>query len=144
MQVEVVEAPEKSKFGKRYSKTCVVCAVVFSGQLRQRFCTKVCAVQWSGKTSPFKGISPGTVGAIQELRVALDLMGRGYDVFRPLSPACSCDLLATKDNKLFKIEVRTAYKRGDGHIQYPPKNIRAPYLALALPNEIVYRPRFDE
>ena len=41
-----------------------------------------------------KQVSPATRGAIAELRVATDLLARGYHVFRSVSPASPCDLIA--------------------------------------------------
>lgn len=35
-----------------------------------------------------------TKGALLELKVAIDLTKRGYEIFRPISPSASCDLLA--------------------------------------------------
>lgn len=43
------------------------------------------------------------------MRVAADLMKQGYSVFRALSPACFCDLIAVKRDKVMQIEVRTGY-----------------------------------
>ncbi len=48
-----------------------------------------------------------TMGTISELIVASDLMLRGYEVFRALSPASSCDLLAMGSDGILRIEVRT-------------------------------------
>lgn len=57
----------------------------------------------------------GTIGAIGELLASADLMRRGYHVFRALSPACPCDLLAyraspagTIIDPILRIQVRTA------------------------------------
>lgn len=52
-------------------------------------------------------ISSSTVGAVGELRVAADLLTKGFEVFRALSPTCSCDLLAMKDGRIIRIECRT-------------------------------------
>ena len=41
---------------------------------------------------------------------AVDLMKRGYEVFRALSPACSCDLIALGPFGALRIEVRTGKK----------------------------------
>ena len=56
------------------------------------------------------GLSTGTVGAMSELLVSSDLLRKGYAVFRSVSPACFCDLIAIKEKKMLKMEVRTAYK----------------------------------
>ena len=81
-----------------------------------------------------------TLGAMQEYKVMLLLMERGFDVFRAVSPSASCDLIAMKDGSMKRIEVRTARyigKNGD-KINYPKKNIRADIVALVLPNKIEF------
>jgi hypothetical protein len=43
-------------------------------------------------------------------------MRRGYHVFRALSPACSCDLIALAGDRALRIEVRTGrLRRGELH-----------------------------
>ena len=54
-------------------------------------------------------LKAGHLGAIAELIVAADLMQKGYDVYRPLSPMASCDLLGIYDQDIIRIEV----KRGE-------------------------------
>ena len=54
-----------------------------------------------------------TVGAISELRLATDLMSKGYSVFRALSASCFCDFIAIKDGKMLRIEARTGYFNKD-------------------------------
>jgi hypothetical protein len=56
------------------------------------------------------GLASATVGALGELLVAADLLIRGYEVFRAISPSCSCDLAILKDGKLLRVEVRTGYR----------------------------------
>ena len=69
-----------------------------------------------------KTITAGTVGAISEMLVCADLMSKGYAVFRALSPACFCDAIATKGDKILKVEIRTAYmNQFTGKLSYPIK-----------------------
>lgn len=53
------------------------------------------------------GIPKGTVGAISELIVCSDLMKKGYTVFRAVSQCSFCDIVAIKDSKVIKVEVKT-------------------------------------
>jgi hypothetical protein len=46
-------------------------------------------------------------GTISELVAAIDLMRRGYDVFRALSAQSSCDLVAIGHDQMLRIEVRS-------------------------------------
>src|SRR5208337_2252007 len=61
----------------------------------------------------YSGTAPNlcraTIGAVSELEVAADLMRREFEVFRALSPAASCDLIAIREGRILRIEVRTAY-----------------------------------
>jgi len=124
----------------RFIFKCIVCGIETNGARGQKFCSDKCRAEYMGKRSSWKGLATGTVGAIQELRVSVDLLSKGYEVFRALSPSCSCDLLALKDKKLVKIEVRTAYENKIGKLTYPKERIKAEHLALALPNRIIYEP----
>lgn len=44
-------------------------------------------------------------GAIGELLVTVDLMRRGYDVFRAVSPGAICDLMIFKNVDFKRVEV---------------------------------------
>ena len=82
------------------------------------------------------GISPGTVGAMGELLVSVDLMRRGYDVFRALSPNCACDLAVVAAEGLIRIEVRTGYRSRTGSLHYshnkPGQECRYDIMAVVL------------
>ncbi len=75
------------------------------------------------------GLSTGSVGAIAELIVSVDLMKRGYEVFRALSQACSCDLLALKHGVAIRVEVRSASYNKNGTIGFARSNIRGEQIA---------------
>jgi len=93
--------------------------------------------------SKLQNFSPAQKGALSELRASVDLMLNGYEVFRAVSPACSCDLIALKNNKTIRIEVRTATKRIDGSLKYPISKIRADVVAAVFGNTVVYFPPLD-
>lgn len=63
-------------------------------------------------------LATSTTGALSELVVSSDLLSKGYDVFKSVSPSCFCDLLIHKKNIILKIEVRTGYKNQRGDIGY--------------------------
>lgn len=58
---------------------------------------------------------------MSELVVAVDLMDKGFAVFRSLSPSCLCDLIAFKDEKSLRVEVRTGYLSEKGIVSFPLK-----------------------
>ena len=96
-----------------YKLKCEECKNTFNHQQgNTKACSEECRkkreIKRFGRFSD-KSISCGTVGAIAELETSSDLMSKGYSVFRALSPACFCDLIAFKDNKLFRVEVKTGY-----------------------------------
>lgn len=97
-----------------YSHKCATCFKVFdSQQPHAQRCSNDCrrkyALSNTNRNSHLPGISSGTVGAMSEMRIAVDLMEHGYAVFRALSPSCYCDLIATKDGKIYRTEARTGY-----------------------------------
>jgi len=82
------------------------------------------------------------------LRVAADLLMRGFHVFRALSASCPCDLYAFRDGGgHLRIEVRTAYQRLDGNQIYVNRTPRRTYgydlLAAVLPDRIIYAPPLE-
>ena len=107
-----------------YNHTCVVCLKPFEhSQKLTKSCSKECRTKRlldiSGRQSWNKEISPGTVGAMSEMMVAIHLMRLGYAVFRALSPSCFCDLMAVKDGRMLRIEARTGYTTPLGKIAFP-------------------------
>jgi hypothetical protein len=63
---------------------------------------------------------------------------RGFEVFRSVSPHASCDLVALKDGRILRIEVRTAYPNQNGTIHIGKKvTDRADHYAAVLPNKVL-------
>jgi hypothetical protein len=69
----------------------------------------------NGGKQRFNGLAASTVGAISELAVCADLLSKGYDVFRSVSPAAPCDLIAQKEGKLIRVEVKTNASKPDAY-----------------------------
>jgi len=108
-----------------------------------KFCSRKCSRgYWAVLYGIDKLLPCGTVGAIAELVVATDLLKKGYDVFRALSPHCSCDLAILKNRKLYRIEVRNGYRLKNGKTCCTNKHINADILALYIrvENLIIYTP----
>ena len=128
-------------------KVCINCGkALIKGQ--RKFCSPQCSTAyWKGKylkMNPWKGKTSATTGAISELRVAVDLLTKGYNVFRSLSPNCPCDLAILKDGRLLRVEVRTSYLSTSGKIY---RNISKrddsksiDIYAWVLPNKVIYEP----
>lgn len=49
----------------------------------------------------------GDTGAVAEMLVCVDLLRRGYAIFRAVSPQCPCDLIAMAGGRCWRVEVRT-------------------------------------
>jgi hypothetical protein len=108
--------------------------------LNQKFCTKRCHNTLKNPISGYPGITPSTVGTIGELAVSIDLLSRGVEVFRALSPACSCDLAILQNGKLLRIEVRSGYFIKNRLIVTNKKH-RADVLAVHVRGyEVFYEP----
>lgn len=126
-------------------RKCPICYRLFLTNLHNKtYCSNRCVKEHVrreiGRSSQWKHLSSGTVGSIQELRVSTDLLIKGWEVFRALSLSASCDLLLQKNGTIIRMEVRTGYRGKSGKIYHATRNIRAEYLAIALPNEIIYIP----
>ena len=106
---------EKNKSGQpKVKENCVECGKDFIGGLGRIYCSKVCIR--SQVKNPFtdSGIPTGTRGSISELIVSVRLMTKGWHVFRALSPACPCDLIAMRglgESLLLEIRTGTFNKR---------------------------------
>lgn len=62
------------------------------------------------------------LGAACELIVSADLIRKGHDVYRALSPSAPFDLVSHMDGVLTRVEVRTAQERRDGSLTVPVKS----------------------
>lgn len=87
------------------------------------FCSRECA-RLEG-TESYRAVNPhvgtlcsGSIGALGELVVAIDLLKRGFEVFRAISPASTCDLAVLRDGKLLRIEVRTGHRTATGTLMF--------------------------
>lgn len=87
-------------------------------------------------------ILPNITGTIHELKVAIDLLEKGYEVYKALSSLAHCDLAILKNKQLLLVEVTTGYRTTKGKLHFP-KKIRRGYdiLAVVIRGEgIVYFP----
>ena len=83
-----------------------------------------------------KKLSPGTVGASSELRVAIYLLSLGWDVHRSLSPNGSTDLVAIRGRRILRVQVKSTLSLSQS------KNLRAGrnhLLAVVVGGELHFR-----
>lgn len=58
------------------------------------------------------------LGTIGELKAQYDFMKAGFDVSIPIGDYCAYDLIAIKDDKILKIQVKSCEKVVDGKIKF--------------------------
>jgi len=95
-------------------KFCEVCGKPYQATRDwQKYCSHECSLEVSRRcyTRVQHNLPTGTIGAMSELRVATDLLSKGYEVFRALSQSCSCDLAILQNDKLLRVEVKTGNVR---------------------------------
>ena len=86
-------------------------------------------------------VCTGTVGAINELRVCVDILSKGFEVFRAVSPSCSCDLAIIKNKKLTRVEVTTGHFCANGKLFSVKKDkTKFDLLAIVTKTKIIYSP----
>lgn len=134
-------------------QTCVVCNLPIPED-RKKTGAKTCSTecgqhtydwlrQWTSLSKEGHKLSTGTTGAISELAVATDLLRRGFEVFRSLSPTASCDLAILRGDRFLRVEVKTGYVHpGTRRLVYPkPKaNRRFDLYAINTKEGVHYIP----
>ncbi len=122
---------------KLTERVCKTCHKPFMGYGTKVYCSVECRESY-GKHQPFD-ISSGSIGAVGELVVAADLLRKGYEVFRSVSPSCSADIVIHRDGKSRRVEVRTGFIQTSGKI-VANRVHRADILAIVLVDRVVYEP----
>ena len=155
---QAIHRNERMEMVKINGITCRHCGCVFIPKSLSKtyFCSKDCRSLWSrqqykiSSSNTYRGVglSTGTVGSISELLVSTDLLVRGFQVFRSMSPNSCCDLviIGSKTGKAVKVEVTSGAFRKDGEITYPKKDdsYKHDTLAVVLPDRsITYLPALE-
>lgn len=83
--------------------------------------------------------------AVSELVAAVDLTRQGFSVFRAISPACSCDLIAMLGSRILRVEVRTASPSPlkTGRLNFAKNTYdegRSDTYAVVRGNDVFYQP----
>lgn len=135
---------------------CIICNEIFKTSVlsKHKTCSKKCRIQNEKNIYREKNplninkISNGTIGAIGELKVCVDLMQKGFFVYRAVSPSCQADLAVTFNNQFFRVEVTTGTISQSGKINHPKKieeKYRYDILAICLKTGgIHYIPELSE
>lgn len=118
----------------------------------RKFCSLQCSRKWQvqehHKYNPVRGLALPyhVIGTIAELRVAADLMLKGYKIFRAIANN-SCDLVILKNGQLLRVEVKSGFRTlsGKPYKQGIKKGHESNYdvLAHVFIDEIVYEPELS-
>ena len=118
--------------------TCVICEKTYVARSHnQKICGAECKKEFWGRRGTLD-ISTASVGAIAEMAICVEMLSRGYSVFRSVSASGFCDVVAIKGDERMLLEVRTGYEDFGGKIQFP----RTLHDKIARPTHYaVYVPR---
>lgn len=106
---------------------CAYCGEKFKYRGNKKYCSRKCQQAQADERERQRkhslwvdGVPRNTIGAGHELLACLDLMRKGYNVFRAISPSAPCDvILLDKDNlKTLRVEIRTCRVNDDGSISF--------------------------
>jgi hypothetical protein len=123
----------------QYKPRCPVCMKIFhtprsNVYLCSDWCKDEYMKQEQGKLDYQGKIPSSTTGAISELRIATDLMAKGYHVFRALSASCPQDLIIKHGDSVKSIECRTGQTSKSGNLSFPKKDSDVPDIfAVFIP-----------
>lgn len=121
-------------------KRCRVCGQpVTSRQPAAKYCDNPVCRRRAYYTPINRKVPSGTVASVSELRVGADLLQKGYEVFRSLSPHSTCGLMIFKQGKSFRVEVRTGRENPQGEFIFSRKRLdQVDVVAVALSQRIAY------
>lgn len=128
---------------------CLVCEDMLPDKydVRRKYCSDDCArKKYKIDLVPkryVEGVSPGTIGATAELRVCIDLMEKGYHVFRAVSPSSPCDLvILLPDYRTLRVEVKSVREDIKTGAFYAPKAPVEKYdvICYVTTSHIIYVP----
>ena len=136
---------------KTKAKPCMKCGELIPKT--RRAATKWCSDKCSNSAreeeidkhfgiTRIRGLSSGSVGAVGEMRVAIDLLVKGYEVFRSISPNSSCDLIVCKNGDVYRIEVRTGRPNLNGELVCTRKGLLEGDVLATIDHSgrIIYKP----
>lgn len=107
-------------------------------------CNRKRQVERYRAVNPRPKLCTNTAGALSEYKVIVDLISKGFEIFKAVSPSSSCDLALLKEEKLYRIEVRTGFYTPSGAISHNLANVRADIVATVLHDQIIYLPPLDK
>lgn len=119
------------------------CDVRFEPVGRQKYCTRqCCADHYHQRTfkQAYPGVTKSTAGDIGELRVGVDLLAKGHDVFKSLSVNGEIDLIVAVNGLLRTVQVKIGHRSATGELRFPKPKSKTDIVAVVLADEIIYLP----
>jgi hypothetical protein len=125
-------------------KQCVRCGKKIEGKHAslKKFCTRQCSIKdmnekYNAQNPPIltlsgKCLDSQQVGTIGELVVIIDLMKKGYHVYRNIVHSSYCDLAVVNGKTLLRVEVKTGFYSPTGLLCYPSCDKKDRYDHLAV------------
>ena len=114
-------------------------------QQTAKFCSPRCGSKrhWDSVRSDSKA-KGANLGAEGELIVAADLLHKGFEVYRNVSPWGSSDLIIKRDRDVLTVEVRVGYLTKAGKPMCAKQRIKSDVLAIVVNGpRIVYKPELS-
>lgn len=145
MSSEATNQPYEGEF----RGPCVECGKpLYGGRKDRKFCDKTCAAftakrKWreANPKSPLAAFATGAVAEANEMTVAIDLLQRGYEVFRSAFPAQSCDMLVRFADTTMRVEVTSGNYTGSGTLVHPERDpSKYDVMAVVANGKITYKP----
>lgn len=136
------------------STSCLWCKneLPVDAKSNRKFCTINCAREYAKKEwrernpkSPLGEMAKGTIAEANEMRVAIDLLKRGCEVYRAAFQGMPCDMLVLKPETglgpIYRVEVTTGNYAPNGKLSHPTRdNANYDVLAVVVGDKIVYKP----
>jgi len=130
-------------------KKCLICGCSLPEKLRNykknKYCSKKCVKENAKnnyqKRNPVCGVDAIVIGTINEYKTIIELLSKNFLVYKSCGNY-GCDLMAFKDEKLFRIEVTTGHYSTSGKILRPTKDHQKfDILAIVMTDgKIIYEP----
>lgn len=140
---------------------CKCCAkeLPANSKSNRRFCDTECARQfakalWREKNpkSELGILATNTRAEVNEMRVAIDLLAKGFEVYRAAFQGMPCDMLVVPPGHQYfqlpgeakrprRVEVTTGNYSPNGEVAHPKRNTaNFDVLAVVLSDRIIYKP----
>jgi len=127
------------------TRNCKMCGQVFIPTTHHHlYCSEKCNHKYHDEVVPncYPGASTMVKGEVSEHLVIIDLLLRGWHVFKPVSFGCGFDYIAMRAGTMYKIEVKLGHKRRrNGKLEVvlaKTENPQYDVIATVWDNQIFY------